>query len=225
MSKKLQIIKKTIFVFFIVFLIYFLLINVFNIVFCKANLTDDFTINYSGKTYRLYSDIYDYTVLEGEPSKFVGIRSNSFFDYILFPREYIYHLEDTEDVNTNFIVYESLTTLVFVKEGFSFPDIKENPIEAVWFSWDTDLDAIKDEYIIDKLVLCAKEGENRPLNKELYEIITDNNGFFCCFKFKDYPIVANFCVKTTKDGLHYLKEEEDKYTVFLDQDFLEDKRG
>lgn len=214
---------KIVTIIIIVVIIYFSGINTFNYVFCKAQVDNEkFTIKFDGKIYYPYNDIYDYIVLNGEPSNITGVLTDSFLDYVLFPREYIYHLNEIEDVNTSFIVYESITPIVFVEENFKFPNIKDNIIEAVWFSWDTDLDIVQDENIVNEFVMCALNGENRPLNKQLYEMVTEYDGNSCYIKFKDYPITANFEIKTKEDGTFYLKEQDgcDKYTVFLDQNFL-----
>lgn len=213
---------KTITIILLVVIVYFSSIKIFNSVFCKAYLDEDFTIKYEGNTYCLYSDLYNYIVIDGEPSNLTGILSDTLLDYIIFPREYVYYLNDSEDINTNFIVYESLTPLVFVKEDFTFPNLNDDSVEAVWFSWDTDLDIIRDENIVSELVMCAKNGKNKPLNEQLYELITEDCGDSCFFKFKGYPITVNFDVETAKDGTHYLnaQAEDEKYTVFLDQYFL-----
>lgn len=219
---------KVISVIIVVVIIYFLSINILNTKFCKAYLDkDDFVIQYDGKVYHQYNNLFDYTVLNGEPSNKTGVLSDSILDHIIFPREYIYHMDKNEDINTSFIVYESITTIVFVEENFIFPNIKDDIIESVWFSWDSDLDAVQDENIVNEFVKCAINGENRPLNEQLYEMITEYDGTSCFLKFKDYPITANFDIKATEDGMTYLvpQSENDEYTVFLDQDFLDEQRS
>ena len=217
---------KVISIIMCVVIVYFLSINIFNSVFCKAYLdNEEFTMQYNGKTYHPYTDLFDYTVLNGEPSNISGVLTHSFFDYIFFPRNYICSVSENEDVNTNFIVYEGITTIVFVEENFIFPDIKNDAVESVWLSWDTDLDVVQDENVVDELVGCAIAGEKSPLSKELYELIAECNGDSCYFKFKGYPITANFDIKTTDDGRHYLSEQTgyEKYAVFLDQKFLDNR--
>ena len=218
---------KAISIIIVVVIIYFLTITILNSIFCKAYLdSENFVVRYNGKVYHQYSDLFDYTVLTGKSLNITGVLSNSFLDYIIFPREYVYYMDEIEDVNTNFIVYESITTIVFVEENFKFPNIKDNIIEAVWFSWDTDLDTVQDENIVNEFVMCALNGENRPLSKQLYEMVTEYDGISCYLKFKDYPITANFDIKTTEDGIYYLTEQSgyEKYTIFLDQDFLDEQR-
>ena len=219
---------KAISVIIVVVIIYFLTVNILNSIFCKAYLDrENFVVQYNRKIYHQYTDLFDYTVLTGEPSNITGVLSNSFLDHIIFPREYVYYIDEIEDVNTNFIVYESITTIVFVEENFKFPNVKDDIIEAVWFSWDTDLDAVQDENIVNEFVMCALNGENRPLNKQLYEMVTEYDGVSCYLKFKDYPITANFDIKVTEDGIYYLMEQSgcEKYTIFLDQDFLDEQRA
>ncbi|MBE6748538.1 MAG: hypothetical protein E7557_04815 [Ruminococcaceae bacterium] len=218
--------KKILVVILSVIIVYSGAISVFNRIFCKAYFYEEsFTIKYDEKKYCLYSDLYDFTVLDGEPSNITGILNGDVFDYIFFPREYIYHLDCTEDVNTDFIVYESITTLVFVEENFVFPNVNDNTVEAAWFSWDKS-DIVRDEKIISDLVECAKAGIEKPLNKQIYELITKNNGKSCFLKFEGYPITANYTIETTEYGTYYLRasDKKDEYTVFLVQDFLDDMR-
>ena len=126
---------KAISIIIVVVITYFLTINIINSIFCKAYLDrENFVVQYNGKIYYQYSDLFDYTVLTGEPSNITGVLSNSFSDYFIFPREYVYHIDEIEDINTNFIVYESITTIVFVEENFKMPNIKDNIVEAIWFS-------------------------------------------------------------------------------------------
>lgn len=210
-------------------IVYFSGITIFNRVFCKAYI--DFgtsMIKYEGETYYNYKDLYDYEAWNGESSNISGILTGTLTDYMFFPREYIYYLNEVEDANTNFIVFETfLDPIVYVKEGFRFPDIKDDTVEAVWFSWDTDTPIVRDENIIYELVECAVAGQSRPLSKQLYEMISEGGAISCFLKFKDYPITANFDVVTTKAGAHYLMESDgmDRYTVFFEEDFLEEQRA
>lgn len=216
---------KVISIIICVLIVYFLSVIIFNKTFCKAYIDlKSCVIQYNGKNYQCYSDLFDYSTYPGEPSNITGVLSDSFFDYIIFPREYIYYLNEDEDANTSFIVDESVTTLVYVEENFVFPNIKDDTIEAVWLSWDTS-NVVQDENIVDELVRCAIYGENRPLNKEMCNLNAEGTNVSCYFKFKGYPITANFEMKTAENGTFYLKEQDgdDKYSVILDQDFLNER--
>ena len=82
---------KAISIIIVVVIIYFLAINILNSIFCKAYLdSENFVVQYNGKVYQQYSDLFDYTVLTGEPLNITGVLSSSFLDYIIFPREYLY---------------------------------------------------------------------------------------------------------------------------------------
>ncbi|MBR3768692.1 MAG: hypothetical protein IKL10_10720 [Clostridia bacterium] len=134
--------------------------------------------------------------------------SDNFIQDLIPPYSYFSFCEDSND-----FIFESphdtSLNLLYIKEGFVFPDIENDEINEIWMSLSSDdNDNITDEKIVKKIVDCAKSKSAKELDKDIYDYISekswDNHHIY--MKYKEYPLVEEFFVIKSEDGRYIIKQ-------------------
>lgn len=128
--------------------------------------------------------------------------SESFIQDLLPPYSYFSFCGESND-----FIFESpddtSLNILYVKEGFVFPDIENNEICEIWMSLSSDSNfTIKDEKTVRTIVECAKNKNEKELDKNLYDYIIKKSWDNChiYLKYNGYPLVEEFFVTKNEDG-------------------------
>lgn len=148
-----------------------------------------------------------YELLDDELREKIYVPYNDFSDF-LPPFDYFSFCGETDDL----IIFgpnDTSLELLYVKEGFVFPNIRNCKVDEIWLSLNSeDKDNIKDEKIIAQLVDCIKNAADREIDKEIYDYIVenswDNSHFY--LKYKGYPLVEEFSVSTNEIGQYVITQ-------------------
>lgn len=138
---------------------------------------------------------------------------NSFIFDFLPPYSYFSFCEEGDDFIRESPDDTSLDVL-YVKEGFVFPNIYKNEVNEVWMSLNADDSQnikIKDEEKVRQIVDCAKNMGEKELDKDIYDFIVEESWKkdYCYFflKYTGYPLVEEFYVDITEDGRYVVKQK------------------
>lgn len=187
----------------------------------KAEHVDD-KIVYNGITYLDWADVSEkyrsagvvnsiqmepYELVDDELREKIYVTYNDFSDF-LPPFNYFSFCGETDDL----IIFgpnDTSLQLLYVKEGFAFPDIQNCKVDEIWLSLNSeDKENIKDEKIITQLVDCMKNTADREIDKEIYDYIVenswDNSHFY--LKYNGYPLVEEFYVSTDRNGKYIVSQ-------------------
>ncbi len=130
----------------------------------------------------------------------------------LFTNDYFSFYCKSYDDERFFIVeapYDSSLQILYIKNGFVYPNLINNKIDEVWMSLSsTDDDNIKDKETVSKIVECAKSEGVIELDQEIVDYIKkyswDNHCFY--LKYKGYPLVEEFHIEETEDGRYVVDQ-------------------
>lgn len=116
----------------------------------------------------------------------------SYFSFCGESNDFIFESPDDTSLN-----------LLYVKEGFVFPNIYKNEVDEVWMSLSPfDNGNITDEITVKTIVDCAKSKTKKELDTKLYDYIFEKSwdNYHVYVKYSGYPLVEEFFVIRTKDG-------------------------
>jgi len=176
---------------------------------CKATYEND-NIVYGDDTYIEWSKVADGYCKSGavksvDMHPFYLISDNlrekvylsyGFMQDLLPPYSYFSFCEEGND-----FIFESPNdtslNLLYVKEGFAFPNIQDNEIDEVWMSLSSDEnDRIKVKDTVKTIVNCAKSNGKSQLPQDIYDQITEKSWdqLHIYLKYKGYPLVEEYVV-------------------------------
>lgn len=169
---------------------------------------DPLRVEYEDKVYVEYDD-YEYPAYDlAYDDSEKGNTKRTYVKSSLFSIEYIVPYSANFDKNQNFVWLYSYDR-VLVKEGFVFPTIENNEVEAVWMSASSsDEDHITDKETVNKIVKCIKSNGKMKLDKSIVRYIKKHSWDNHCIhlKYKDYPILEDYHIEETEDGRYILKQ-------------------
>ncbi len=169
---------------------------------------DPLRVEYEDKVYVEYDD-YEYPAYDlAYDDSEEGNAKRTYVKSSLFSIEYIVPYSVNFDKNQNFVWLYSYNRIL-VKEGFVFPTIDKNEVEAVWMSAAySDKDHITDKETVDKIVKCIKSNGKIELDKSIVRYIKKHSWDSHCIhlKYKDYPIIEDYHIEETEDGGYILKQ-------------------
>lgn len=134
--------------------------------------------------------------------------SENFIQDLIPPYSYFSFCGESDD-----FIFESpddtSLNILYVKDGFVFPNISDNKVEEIWMSLSSaDNGNITDEKIVKKIVDCAKSETNKELDKDIYDYISekswDNRHIY--IKYNGYPLVEEFFVIKSEDGRYIIEQ-------------------
>ena len=162
-------------------------------------------------------DMYPYSLISDNLREkiYVCNKKNSFIANLLPPYSYFSFCEEGDDFIRESPDDTSLDVL-YVKEGFVFPNINENEVNEIWTYLDPDAGQdtkITDEEKVRQIVDCAKNMGEKELDKDIYDFIVEKSWKkdYCYFflKYTGYPLVEEFYVDMIEDGRYVVKQKYD----------------
>lgn len=134
--------------------------------------------------------------------------SENFIQDLLPPYSYFSFCGESND-----FIFESpddtSLNLLYVKEGFVFPDISKNKVDEIWMSLSSaDNGNITEEAIVKTIVDCAKSKIDKELDEDIYDYISEKSWDNChiYMKYNGYPLLEEFYITKSEDGRYIIEQ-------------------